>query len=69
MARSSIRSMSAFCDGGNGVDEKVMRFQKRLHMATTNRMGMIVKVYRKESRQRMKPNPMICGIEMSSMVK
>lgn len=63
-ARSRVRRISAFCDGGSiGVflEEKSerMRLSSSRDMAMVKRMGRIVNVYRNESRQTMYPNEMI----------
>jgi len=52
--------MSAFCAAGReGACFQDMRFLSKRHNAKVDRIGRMVKVYRKESRQRMNPNPMI----------
>jgi hypothetical protein len=59
---SIIRRISAFCDGGRGELETLKKFRKNRMVASANLMGSIVKVYRNESKQSMKPKPMIFSI-------
>ena len=54
-----VRRRSAFCDGGSDRFDVVKIFTKRRWVARAKRMGKIVKVYRKESKQTAKPKPMI----------
>jgi hypothetical protein len=58
--KSSILSISAFCEGGKGVEDRKMRVDARRESASMKRIGMMVKVYRNESKQRINPNPIIC---------
>jgi hypothetical protein len=59
-AKSNIRKRSAFCDGGNveELQEQVLKTSRP--SARVKRMGRMVNVYKKESKHRMKPKPMIC---------
>lgn len=59
--RSSVRRISAFCEGGSGFSDRVTVFRKRRQIAKANRIGKMVKVYRNESRQTTKPNANICN--------
>jgi hypothetical protein len=51
--------MSAFWEGGRDALELVMVFIKSRQRARVNRIGCTVKVYRKESKQRINPNDII----------
>ena len=54
--------MSAFCDGKRprGLFEKGTNLLHRENTARTNRMGRMVNVCKNASRQRTKPNKIIC---------
>lgn len=55
----SILKRSAFCDGGScGGEMRTILVQKRAN-ASRNRIGMIVNVYRNESKHKTKPKPMV----------
>lgn len=56
---SRARMMSAFWDGGKGGAEGVMVLTRRRLAANTKRIGRMVKVYKKESKQTVKPKSMI----------
>ena len=62
-----VRKISAFCDGGREDDGRKM-FNSSLPKANVNRIGNIVKVYRKESKQTTKPKrkiyPLVKRIHM-----
>ena len=60
---SNVRRISAFCEGGSGGADRENRFRKSRNIAKTNRIGKTVNVWRNESKQRMKPKPMICKKE------
>lgn len=55
ITRSIALKISAFCDGGRGGDFREKVFKTSLQNATANRMGRMVNVYMKESRQTMNP--------------
>lgn len=57
---SSIRRMSAFCDGGSGFLLLVMKFTKTRQTASTKRIGCTVNVYKNESKQSTKPKRICC---------
>ena len=58
--RSNIRSMSAFCAAGReGARFQEKRLPSTRHNAKVDLIGRMVKVYRKESRHRMNPKPII----------
>lgn len=60
---SSIRKMSAFWAAGkDGVRSQESILPSKRQEAKVDRIGRMVKVYRKESRHRMNPKPMICLI-------
>lgn len=50
---------SAFCDGGRGGGDRRKILERNRNNAKTERMGRIVKVYRKESKHKMNPKPII----------
>lgn len=56
---SRARRISAFCDGGKGGAEGVTVLMRRRLKARMKRIGRIVKVYRKESKQTIKPKNII----------
>lgn len=57
---SNIRRMSAFWAAGReGARFQETRLHSKHHSAKVDRIGRMVKVYRKESRHRTKPKPMI----------
>lgn len=57
--RSNIRKRSAFCDGGSGGAEDENRLATKRKKASIERIGKMVNVYRKESRHKINPKPMI----------
>lgn len=62
--RREITSKSAlkrsdFCDGGRGGGDLRKMLETNRKSAKTKRIGRIVKVYRKESKHKMNPKPMI----------
>lgn len=57
--RSRVRRMSAFCEGGRGGADSRTELNASLPNARKNLIGRMVKVYRKESRQRTNPNSII----------
>ena len=64
----SVLKMSAFCEGGSGGEENLSVLYTNLEKAKVNLMGRIVKVYRNESRQRMKPKDIIYHTIESAVV-
>jgi hypothetical protein len=58
ISKSALKR-SAFCDGGRGGDDRWKILETNPKSAKTKRIGRTVKVYRKESKHKMNPKPII----------
>lgn len=67
ISKSALKR-SAFCDGGRGGGDRRKILERNRKSAKTKRIGRIVKVYRKESKHKMNPKPIILQRAYQAMI-
>ena len=63
----SALKISAFCDGGRGGGDRRKILETNRKRAKTKRIGRIVNVYKKESKHKINPKPIILQIIYETM--